>query len=118
MTVAAVMLAAMMGLMFISDPFLWRACFGALFFVDNISVAHPFIVRQNQPTTSVKQGKPQPDSTIEPTRKEQELSQQQGTNQSTQQDQHKTTFDPEEFKKTAEEIRIQYANTLRLLADN
>lgn len=50
------------------------------------------------------------------------MSRQQDVNQSTpqptQQDQHKTTFDPEEFRKTAEEIRKQYANTLRLLADN
>lgn len=49
------------------------------------------------------------------------MSQQQDTNQPTtqppQQDQHKT-FDPEEFKKTTEKICEQYANTLRLLADN
>ena len=51
------------------------------------------------------------------------ISQQQDTNQPTTQptqpdQQKKTTFDPEAFKKAAKEIREQYANTLRLLADN
>lgn len=90
-------------------------------FVDNISVAHPFFVFQKP---AYNQPKTRKNTTTQYDRKHRKgagMSQQQDTNQPTtqppQQDQHKT-FDPEEFKKTAEEIREQYANTLRLLADN